>query len=140
MVTEIGTALKHVGKPYWVRRDTTGTWRIVNLLDQSLEKMTEDDDLPDNHPAVTIISEGAFLELIKEASSLGIIQKLDLSDNEQNEKLKLENEELRLENKRLKLDFETVGKEPATESYKIKSKVIDSLMKIVVVGSLENES
>ena len=36
--------------------------------------MEPDDDVPDDSPAVTVLTEGGFIALVKEASRLGVLQ------------------------------------------------------------------
>lgn len=59
---------------YEARRDDKGTWRVVNLWDNSLAQFGPEDDIPDDHQAVTILSEAEFLAVIKEAAHLGILE------------------------------------------------------------------
>ena len=56
--------------------DTGKIWRILDLWHQSLKGLTSEDDVPDESPAVTILTEGAFIALMKEAGSLGLLSSI----------------------------------------------------------------
>ena len=54
--------------------DKTNTWRILDTWHDSLRSMSPEDDIEDDNPALTILTEGGFIALIKEAARLGILQ------------------------------------------------------------------
>ena len=56
------------------RDDGTQTWRILDTWHDILREMNPDDEVEDDSPAVTIVTEGGFIALVKEASRLGILQ------------------------------------------------------------------
>lgn len=73
MPGEMGSLLGQREDPYVVVRDPeTRTWRILYAWHTDLREMSIDDDIPDDHPAVTVITEAAFVSLIKEATILGV--------------------------------------------------------------------
>ena len=95
-------------EPYRVVQDEQGTWRILFTWHPELANFGPDDDLPDSHPAVTIVTEGAFLALMKEAVVQGYKTVYDVSNvpdedvnieymQEELGKLKSENERLQEE-------------------------------------------
>ena len=58
---EIGTGLRQHSAQYVADLDPNGTWRILNAWHSSLQGFDPDeDDVPDDHEAVTLITEGAF--------------------------------------------------------------------------------
>jgi len=70
----IGGLLRDRDSQYVAHRDdTTGTWRILDAWDDALGEFEPDADIPDDHDAVTILSEGAYHSLLKEAARLGIL-------------------------------------------------------------------
>ena len=75
----LGSSLRQFEKQYICSRDDKGTWRIVDLWHKELEGVNLEDDIPDDHPAIKIVTEGEFLELINESKRLGMMQKLEES-------------------------------------------------------------
>lgn len=71
---EIGTGLRQHSAQYVADLDPNGTWRILNAWHSSLQGLDPDeDDVPDDHEAVTIITEGAFEALVKHATAEGVL-------------------------------------------------------------------
>jgi hypothetical protein len=52
----------------------TQTWRILDTWHDELRTMDPEDDIPDDSLAVTVVTEGGFIALVKEASRLGVLQ------------------------------------------------------------------
>ena len=52
----------------------TNAWRILDTWHESLRQLQPEDDIPDDSSAVTILTEGAFLALIREAARLGVLE------------------------------------------------------------------
>ena len=69
----LGTMLSQRDTQYLATRDDKGTWRILNTWHMDLREVAPDFDIPDDHPAVTLVTEGAFISLMKEATALGIL-------------------------------------------------------------------
>lgn len=71
---EIGTGLRQHSAQYVADLDPNGTWRILNAWHSSLQGFDPDeDDVPDDHEAVTLITEGAFEALVKHATAEGVL-------------------------------------------------------------------
>ena len=75
----LGSSLRQFEKQYICSRDDKGTWRIVDLWHKELEGVNLEDDIPDEHPAIKILTEGEFIELINESKRLGMMQKMEES-------------------------------------------------------------
>jgi len=56
------------------RDEGTQTWRILDTWHDVLRDMNPEDEVEDDSPAVTVVTEGGFIALVKEASRLGILQ------------------------------------------------------------------
>jgi len=56
------------------RDEGTQTWRILDTWHDVLRDMNPEDEVEDDSPAVTVLTEGGFIALVKEASRLGILQ------------------------------------------------------------------
>jgi len=52
----------------------TQTWRILDTWHDVLRDMNPEDEVEDTSPAVTVVTEGGFIALVKEASRLGVLQ------------------------------------------------------------------
>ncbi len=128
---------KSKGSPYMVDMDKiTKTWRIYDLNDPVWDTLSQDDDLPlDDHPCVTILTESAFFELMKEAKNLNLLQKMNFSDEEKNteEVDSLKNELLVKDKKILELE----SKLTITESAQLKMRGMDSILKIIGMDAVQ---
>ena len=69
----IGNTLRDRNNQYVATKDPTGTWRILDTWHDELRQLDPDGDIPDDSEAVTLLSEGAFLALVKEAARLGVL-------------------------------------------------------------------
>jgi len=52
------------------RDEGTQTWRILDTWHDVLRDMNPEDEVEDDSPAVTVVTEGGFIALVKEASRL----------------------------------------------------------------------
>ena len=72
-MAEVGNALQQEAQ-YSAKQDGSGTWRIMNLWHADLKTFDpKEDDVPDDHPSITLLTEGAFGALVKEATSQGVL-------------------------------------------------------------------
>ena len=68
----VGTMLRNHPVQYKAVRDDLGTWRILNRWHNDVADLTDVEiDIPDASPAVTVISEGAFMALLKTVQEEG---------------------------------------------------------------------
>jgi len=71
----IGNILRDRESQYIATKDEgTQTWRILDTWHDILRDMNPEDDVEDDSPAVTVLTEGGFIALVKEASRLGVLQ------------------------------------------------------------------
>ena len=81
-----------------IKDDATKTWRILDTWSPALKDFDSEDDIPDDSAAVSIITEAAFIALIKEATRLGVLENASLGGGEVNDEdllaLERENQEL----------------------------------------------
>ena len=78
----IGGMLRERGEQYVAHRDLAGTWRILDTWHDALGRLDPDSDVPDDHEAVTILSEGAYHSLTKEAARIGVLKDAAFAENE----------------------------------------------------------
>ena len=105
----IGNMLRDRQEQYVAQKDGTGTWRILDTWHEDLTKLDPEDEINDASEAVTVLSEGSFLALVREATRLGVLQNAALMENDA---LADQVAELKEENDRLKIQIETT---PAVE-------------------------
>ena len=79
----MGNMLRERDQQYIANRDeTTKTWRILDSWHESLSAYSVDDDVPDDSPAIKILSEGEFIVLVREAARIGILENAHLAADE----------------------------------------------------------
>ena len=59
---------------YQAAQDENGTWRILDCWHDAIKALDPDYDVPDDNEAVTILREGAFIALLKEAARNGTLE------------------------------------------------------------------
>jgi len=135
----IGGLLRDRDSQYVAHRDvTTGTWRILDAWHDTLGEFEPDADIPDDHDAVTILSEGAYHSLVKEAARLGILSGAAHSENynlrEYSEDLEQKVEQLEKETKE-----PSVAVKPnrlpdnVSESYLLKESALQVILKLTAL-------
>ena len=60
-----------------LRDETSKTWRILDTWHEALKELDLEDDIPDENPAVSVLTESGFTALIKEAARLGVLENVD---------------------------------------------------------------
>ena len=141
----LGSSLRQFDKQDVCSRDDKGTWRIVDLWHKELEDVNLEDDIPDTHPAIKILTEGEFLELINEAKRLGMMQKMEESGEfsisadaydsvcAERDNLRMELESPSTTNSRVVVDSE------GSESFQLANKKLDTLLKLSSLGTLNED-
>lgn len=154
----MGNALRDRDVQYVASKDeTTHTWRILNTWSDELKTLQVDDEVPDDNSAVTILTEGEFIALIKEAARLGVLENATFGTGEaelENVILDKDKEILELKDRLRELKDETskivrenthteeyVLKERAINSgYELKEKAMDNILKLVSLQDVSNLS
>ena len=154
----MGNALRDRDVQYVASKDaTTHTWRILNTWSDELKNLGVEDEVPDDSAAVTVLTEGEFISLIKEAARLGVLENATFGTGEaelENIILDRDKEILELKDKLRELKDETskivrenthteeyVLKEKAINSgYELKEKAMDNILKLVSIQDVSNLS
>ena len=113
--------------------------------------MNADEDVPDDSEAVTILSEGQFIALIKEAASQDVLSNVSFSnDNSEEYEADLAEKDTKIaelvaDNTKLKTDLERKNSEleyksQHSEDYDLKEKAMDSIVKLVSIQDMANLS
>ena len=126
----------------WVatKDETTNTWRILNTWHESLKSMDPEEDIPDDSAAVTIVTEGAFIALFREAARLGVIENASFGDNSEDYEIELDAKDEIITN--LKAELATkqtvIETNPSfSEARLFKLEIADKMMKL---AGLDNVS
>ena len=132
----IGNMLRDRQEQYVAQKDNAGTWRILDTWHEDLTKLNPEDEIDDASEAVTILSEGGFLALVREATRLGVLQNAALMENDA---LADQVSELKEENDRLRIQIETAPAATVTHEEKagLKQHAINTIAKIVAIDSVE---
>ena len=138
----IGNILDGGDQQYVAIKDATGTWRVLNTWHNDLKLLDADSDIPDDSEAITILSEGQFIALIKEAASQGVLSNATFTGN--TEELENELTEVCNERDQLKEELEkansTQSKPKRSEKYDLKEKAMDSILKLVSMQDMADLS
>ena len=136
----IGNMLRERGEQYVANQDETGTWRILDTWHEALKVLEPDEDVPDNSLAVTMLKEGAFLSLMKEASRLGVLDNAaslgapDYDyDDQSNEIIKLKERITELQSEKEKLRI----KAQRTESFELKQQALGAVLKLAAMSDMD---
>ena len=78
----VGMFLKDREVQYTANRDEiTNTWRILDTWHEDLKSLGPEDEVEDTSKSVTVITEGAFIAIVKEAARLGVLQNANFGEN-----------------------------------------------------------
>ena len=96
---------------YQARREQSGTWRIMDTWDEEIRSLDRTEEISDKLDGITLITEGQYLSIIKEATKSGYLASAALAEIQSLEAAveELEDEKQRLtyENERLTSEVET---------------------------------
>ena len=139
----LGNILSGADQQYVGLKDETGTWRILNTWHEDLKQLVADDDIPDTSEAVTVLSEGQFIALIKEAASLGVLENVSFSGDTAAYEFEIEELQARIEELKTELREKTTVIEPKTphsEEYELKERAMETILKLVSIDELSKLS
>ena len=93
---------------YIAKRDSSGTWRVLDSWNESLNNIEDSEDIPDSHAAVTLLTEGQYLSVIREATKGGYLQSAALAEIQA---LEAKVEEIEADNIVLERENESLGEQ-----------------------------
>ena len=122
--------------------ETTQAWRILDTWHEDLRMMEPDADIPDDSPAVTILTEGAFISLVKEAARMGVLQNAAFTEQTEIDKelLAKDTELLEMREKLVQYEEEvfTLTQRPdRSESYALKEMAMTTLVKLTTMADVQ---
>jgi len=124
--------------------DVTNTWRVLDTWNDALTALQIEDEVPDDSPAVTVLTEGAFIALIKEAGRTGILENATFGTGEaEHEAALLDKDQaihaLREEMLTKDLEIEKLQKRiNSTEDYVLKERAMESILKLAAMSDVAN--
>ena len=127
--------LRERGEQYVANQDETGTWRILDTWNDALKVLEPDEDVPDSSPAVTVMSEGAFLALMKEASRLGVLENASslLGNEELNTQIRdLQERIVNLQSEKEELMVQT----RRSDTFELKHEAMGAVLKLAAMGDM----
>tara|TARA_R100001530_G_scaffold127495_1_gene96728 strand:+ start:285 stop:740 length:456 start_codon:yes stop_codon:yes gene_type:complete len=140
----IGNLLSGLDQQYVALNDDTGTWRILNTWSEDLKSLNADDEIPDDSTAVTVLSEGQFIALIKEAGRLGVLANATIGGSsgdpafgEELVKQDQEIDSLRQQLSRMQEEKVQILRETShSEDYELKEKAMESILKLAAMADM----
>tara|TARA_R110002020_G_scaffold65502_1_gene173001 strand:+ start:336 stop:773 length:438 start_codon:yes stop_codon:yes gene_type:complete len=134
----LGNSLRDRDVQYTAMKDTTThTWRILDTWHDDLRQISPEDDIPDDSEAVKIITEGAFLALIREAARLGVLENASFGNDEEynddhaNEQLQEMRDQI------VKYEKEIIilkSQVQTSESFKLKEQALGVVLKLAAMS------
>ena len=139
----VGMFLKDREVQYTANRDdVTNTWRILDTWHEDLKNLGPEDEVADDSKSVTVITEGAFIAIVKEAARLGVLQNANFGENPE-----LEEENITLREKITVLETQVQQvvvtpppalQKPKSEGYLLKEMAMQTLLKLTSMSDIEN--
>ena len=85
----LGNMLRERDSQYVASKDeATQTWRILDTWHDALQTMGPEDEIEDDSEAITVLTEGGFIALVREAARLGVLQNATGGNTDMFESLK----------------------------------------------------
>lgn len=137
----VGMFLKDREVQYVAHKDeTTNTWRILDTWHEDLTNLGPDDDVEDDSNAITILTEGGFIALVKEAARLGAITNASVGgDAELEQELLDENDNLKEQVEKLEGKLANIPTHAdKSESFILKEMAMQTLLKLTSMSDIEN--
>tara|TARA_B100000749_G_C18384415_1_gene447465 strand:- start:614 stop:1060 length:447 start_codon:yes stop_codon:yes gene_type:complete len=141
----LGNMLQGREQQYVASKDAkTQTWRVLDTWHETLKAMQVEDEIPDECPAITILTEGAFIALVKEAARMGILENATFGTGEAEQEAALldksqEVQKLREEMLTKDLEIEKLQKRiNSTEDYVLKERAMESILKLAAMSDVSN--
>jgi|TARA_R110000824_G_scaffold16546_2_gene68551 hypothetical protein len=141
----IGNTLRDRNNQYVATKDSTGTWRVLDTWHDDLRALDPDGEIPDDSDAVTLISEGAFLALVKEAARLGVLANAAFTEQTDMDKELLEKESEILDLREKLVEYEEemsmLRQRPdRTEGFVLKEMAMNTLLKLTSMSDIQSLS
>ena len=139
-----------------VRDEASRTWRILDSWHETLSAYSVEDEVPDDSPAIKILTEGEFIVLVREAARIGILENANLggseevgadfdiiSEEHESKISEMEKEivQYRTEIAQLKAANQELNvKAQRSEGFELKEMAMNSILKLTAMSDLDNLS
>ena len=138
-----------------VRDEASRTWRILDSWHETLSAYSVEDEVPDDSPAIKILTEGEFIVLVREAARIGILENANLGNDEPNMDFDIISEEhestvsemekelvqYRTEIAQLKAANQELNvKVQRSEGFELKEMAMNSILILTAMSDLDNLS
>ena len=139
----VGMFLKDREVQYTANRDdVTNTWRILDTWHEDLMQLGPEDEVEDTSKSVTVITEGEFIAIVKEAARLGVLQNANFGENpeleEENATLREKIMEMEMQTKEVVVTPPPAPQKPKSEGYLLKEMAMQTLLKLTSMSDIEN--
>ena len=114
--------------------EVTNTWRILDTWHDDLKNLSPEDEVPDDSKSVTVLTEGGFLALLREAARLGVLDNVSFT-GDTGEDYNEEIQEMR--DKLVKYGREIASLQVTSnesESFKLKEKALGVVLKLAAMS------
>jgi len=133
----IGNMLRERDVQYTAIKDEiTNTWRILDTWNDELKNLGPEDEIEDSNSAVTILTEGAFLSLVREAARLGVLDNVSFSGGDEygssEEIQEMQDKIVKYEKDIAKLQVSS----NESESFKLKEKALEAMLKLAAMSDV----
>jgi len=154
----MGNMLRDRDQQFIAHRDeATHTWRLLDAWHETLGSYNVDDDVPDDSPAIKILTEGEFIVLIREAARIGILENAHLGGKESTEGVDFDiiSEEHGIEIKKIETELvqykeqvrnlqqqnqHLTTKVQRSEGFELKEMAMTSILKLTAMADVDNLS
>ena len=147
----IGNILRERDEQYIANRDDSGTWRILDTWHDALKTVNPEEDIDDENEAVTLLSEGAFISLMKEAGRVGILDNVSDSSGRSSEEIDNVITDYNAAQEKLRgLEREVVEQKDElaklrahsnrSQDYYIKEKAMDAVIKLAAMDTIASNN
>ena len=147
----LGNILRERDEQYIANRDESGTWRILDTWHDELKNIAPDEEISDENAAVIILSEGAFISLMKEAGRIGILDNVSDSSGRSSEEIDEVITNYNAAQEKLRsLEREVVEQKDElaqlrvhssrSQDYYIKEKAMDAVIKLAAMDTIASNN
>jgi len=131
----LGNILRERDVQYTALKDeVTNTWRILDTWHDDLKNLSPEDEVPDDSKSVTVLTEGGFLALLREAARLGVLDNVAFT-GDAGEDYKEDIQEM--QDKIVKYEKEIAVLQVTSnesESFKLKQKALGVVLKLAAMS------
>lgn len=147
----MGNILRERDEQYIANRDESGTWRILDTWHEALKTVNPEEDIEDENEAVMVLTEGAFISLMKEAGRIGILDNVSDSSGRSSEEIDEVITNYNAAQEKLRsLEREVVEQKDElaqlrvhssrSQDYYIKEKAMDAVIKLAAMDTIASNN